>query len=191
MDTEVDQKIEVTSIAALWDWLERNASRRTGLWLVTYRKSRSAHFVPRDEVLDALIAFGWMAGRSVTLDDDRSMVHIAPRDRHVWNEKSRASAERLMAEGRMRARGVTSVQIAKDTGMWQTNAEAAEVQAPEDLMSSLAIVGGARAIWDASTVSYRRNVLRWIARAGTQKTRARRIAVVVESFATNTRLPNL
>ena len=148
MDTEVDQKIEVTSVAALWDWLERNASRRSGLWLVTYRKSRSAHFVSRDEVLDALIAFGWMAGRSVTLDDDRSMVHIAPRDRHVWNEKSRASAERLMAEGRMRAPPTMAKELIKSSGACTSAASALVCHMPVSLAiwTEVAFWGSAREI---------------------------------------------
>lgn len=188
MDADNFERVEITSAVALWEWLERNASRRNCLWLITHKREQRQSYVSREEVLDALIAHGWVDGRRVALDDTRTMQLIGPRQQKAWSESYCTRAERLMAEGRMRPLGEAAVQAAKETGMWRALPEVDGLQVPEDLVKALAIVGGARAIWDAAAPSYRRNLLRWIANARKSDTRARRIAVVVDSTANNERL---
>ncbi|WP_165929101.1 YdeI/OmpD-associated family protein [Shimia isoporae] len=175
----------------LWDWLEANASRRSSLWLVTYKRHQGAAYVSRDEVLDALVAFGWIDGRRMALDDARTMQLIGPRKQNAWAESYCERAERLIENGWMRPRGLQAVTEAKEAGLWRASPHVDKLVVPEDLAQALAIVGGARALWDAAPPAYRRNVLRWIDNARKSDTRARRVAVVVDTTARNQRVPQM
>lgn len=70
------KRVKISSAQELRDWLARNTGRNTGrnigrkqeVMIVTCNeKSRDKH-VSRDQLRAALGAYGWVAGRSYTLD---------------------------------------------------------------------------------------------------------------------------
>jgi len=69
VDADKFERVEVTSAQALWDWLGREHGRDEAIWLVTWKAARRDRYVSRDEVLDALIAHGWIDGRRMALDE--------------------------------------------------------------------------------------------------------------------------
>ncbi|MEE2974189.1 MAG: hypothetical protein VX831_02990, partial [Candidatus Thermoplasmatota archaeon] len=73
------ERVEVSSPNQLWDWLHTEHSQHESVWLVTWKVANRDKYVSRDEVLDALIAFGWIDGRRMKLDEERTMQLIAPR----------------------------------------------------------------------------------------------------------------
>ena len=54
------EKLEVKSANELRDWLIKHYAQSESVWLVTWKKAANAPYVSRDEVLDQLIAFGWI-----------------------------------------------------------------------------------------------------------------------------------
>ncbi|CAN0172028.1 unnamed protein product, partial [Chrysoparadoxa australica] len=84
MDAEIIDRMEITDAGALWAWLENNAASRDGLWLVTYKREQGPHHVAPNAVRDALIAYGWVDGKRVTLDAARTMQMIAPWQQKIW-----------------------------------------------------------------------------------------------------------
>ncbi len=56
------EKLEVKSANELRDWLVKHHAQSESVWLVTWKKAAKAPYVSRDEVLDELIAFGWIDG---------------------------------------------------------------------------------------------------------------------------------
>ncbi|MCP4821365.1 MAG: hypothetical protein GY883_19460 [Shimia sp.] len=183
MDAEIIDRMEITDAGALWAWLENNAASRDGLWLVTYKREQGPHHVAPNAVRDALIAYGWVDGKRVTLDAARTMQMIAPWQQKIWAASARARAERLIGEGLMRPGGMRVIKEAKRSGLWQADQSESWEKVPDDLEKILATVGGARARWDASSDDERRKALRWIARAGRSDLRARRISAVVDAVA--------
>ena len=63
MDHDKFERVEVESSGDLWEWLDRYHDRRESVWLVTWKAARRDRYVSRDEVLDALTAYGWIDGR--------------------------------------------------------------------------------------------------------------------------------
>ena len=77
-------------------------------------------FHATSEVLDALIAFGWIDGRRMKLDEERTMQLIAPRQEHpnlsLHGAKTyiqRAERLEFLGEGRMQESGRAAIQQAK------------------------------------------------------------------------------
>lgn len=173
----------------LWDWLDANNGQADSVLLVTWKAKRRDRYVSRDEVLDALIANGWIDGRRYTLDDDRTMQLISPRRQQAWAASYRERATRLVDDGRMRPAGTAAIDRAKELGTWDSLASVDRLEEPEDLLLALA-QRDAMAWWSAAAPSYRRNVLRWIATAKRPPTREKRIRTVADHAARDEKVPN-
>ncbi len=184
------ERLEIGSAEALWAWLEANHARADGALLVTPTKAAGGP-VATSEILDALIAHGWIDGRRWRLDGRRTMQLISPRRHDRWAKTYRDRAARLEAEGRMRPPGRAAIERAKRSGGWEALAEVDALAVPEDLAAALAASPGAAERFEAMAPSYRRNVLRWIALAKRPETRAARIARAAEATAAGRRLPQM
>lgn len=182
------QKIEVQSADALWCWLDVNHQQQDSIWLVTWKAAHREKFVSRDQVLDALIAYGWIDGRRMKLDDKRTMQLVAPRKQQVWAQTYKDRAARLETEGRMRPAGRASIAFSKSIGKWSTLAHVDALEEPPDLVEALQ-AHQAKSWWDNAAPSYRRNILRWIATAKRSETRAKRVAISVQHAALREKVP--
>ena len=188
-DLDDRERVEVSSSIQLWDWLLTAHTQHESVWLVTWKAANRDKYVSRDEVLDALIAFGWIDGRRMKLDEERTMQLIAPRQEQAWAKTYIQRAERLESEGRMQESGRAAIQQAKASGRYDSMAEVDDLIEPEALMSALR-AGKATTWWNNAAPSYRRNILRWIAKAKRDSTKEKRIANVVEYCIRGEKVPN-
>lgn len=187
MDGTGIPKVELTSEAALWDWLSAHHSGAS-VWLVTWKAAHPGKYLSRDQVLDALIAHGWIDGRRMKLDADRTMQLIAPRAEGTWARSYRERAARLLSEGRMRPPGQAAIDAAKAAGTWEVADGVDDLVVPDDLRAALGSCGGS-AWFDAAAPSYRRNVLRFLSAAKRAGTRAKRIDLIAGHAARGEKVP--
>jgi uncharacterized protein YdeI (YjbR/CyaY-like superfamily) len=100
------ERVELNDRAKWRRWLERNHARKTGVWLVTYKKSAGKPRIEYDEALDEAICFGWIDSKVKAVDDERTSLYFAPRrPKSNWTDGNRARFERLEAAGLMTAAG--------------------------------------------------------------------------------------
>lgn len=180
------QDLEITTHLELWDWLAANHAQPDSIRLITWKAAHPGKYVSRDQVLDALIAYGWIDGRRFKLDTNRTAQLISPRKQQAWAQSYKDRVERLTAEGRMHPAGVASVAAGRASGLWDFFADVDALIVPEDLATTLDL-----SKWDALAPSYRRNVLRWIKLAKTAPTRAKRITAAVQATIKGERLPQM
>ena len=188
-DLDDRERVEISSSIQLWDWLLNAHTQHESVWLVTWKAANRDKYVSRDEVLDALIAFGWIDGRRMKLDEERTMQLIAPRQEQAWAKTYIQRAERLESEGRMQESGRAAIQQAKASGRYDSMAEVDDLIEPEALINALR-AGKATTWWNSAAPSYRRNILRWIAKAKRDSTKEKRIANVVEHCIRGEKVPN-
>ena len=180
------QDLEITTAPQLWDWLAQNHAQPDSVRLITWKAAHPAKYVSREEVLDALLAHGWIDGRRFTVDADRTAQLIAPRKQQAWSQSYKDRITRLRAEGRMHPAGEASVAAGQASGLWDFFADVDALIVPEDLGEVLE-----RGLWDTLAPSYRRNVLRWIKLAKTPATRAKRIKAAAQTTAKGEKLPQM
>jgi uncharacterized protein YdeI (YjbR/CyaY-like superfamily) len=173
------EHVEVTSAAELHAWLQEHCTQQGAVWLVTWKKAVPDRYVPHEEVLDELVAFGWTDGIRRRVDDVRTRQLVSPRRTQPWARSYRLRAERLVEQGRMQPAGQRSVDQARATGMWDAMEDVDDLVVPGDLAAALAARPPAAEHFAGFPPSTRRNVLRWIASARTDGTRAKRIALTV------------
>lgn len=182
-------QVEVRSEDELWSWLNTHHAGSGSVWLVTWKAARRDRYVSRDQVLDALIAFGWIDGRRMKLDDNRTMQLIAPRAQQAWAKTYQERALKLMEDGRMQPSGLTAIEAARKSGRFDAMAHVDALEEPEDLATAME-AAGAYAWWAGAAPSYRRNILRWIAGAKRDETRAKRIRIATEHAARHEKVPH-
>jgi len=191
MDHDKFARIEVCSSAEVWSWLDANHTMLESVWLVTWKASHRDRYVGRVDVLDALIAYGWIDGRRLKLDEDRTMQLVSPRKQQAWALTYKERAERLIGDGRMHAAGLASIDAAKAGARWDETADVDALVVPDDLLNALADHPEAQRFFDAAAPSYRRNVLRWLHLAKRDETRQERIAKILSFSSREEKLPQM
>ncbi|OAV45164.1 YdeI family protein [Lewinella sp. 4G2] len=173
-------RIEITSPTQLREWLAANYAQEASVWLVTYKKSTPSKYFSNSEMLDELLAYGWMDGRRMKLDDERTMQLISPRRVEHWSKTYKDRVAKLEKEGRMAEPGRAAVARGKASGLWDFLNDVDALIQPDDLKAALAQNAVAEEFFNALSPARMRFALRWIKLAKGADTRARRIAKVVE-----------
>lgn len=188
MNPDKFQRVQVANKDELWDWLEKNHQQPESVWLVTFKKVEPDKYLSRQEVLDALVAYGWIDGVRSQVDELRTMQLISPRRTRPWAKSYKLRAHRLISMGLMRPSGQAEVDLAIRNGGWDEMNEVDELVIPDDLESALKNLGHAFDYFQGFPESIRRNILRWIASAKTDATRKKRIDLVASEASLNRRV---
>ena len=179
LNTDAFPRVPVASAAELRDWLLAHHTQPGSVWLVTHKKSTPEKYVSTAEVLDELIAFGWVDGIRRKLDTERTMQLISPRQVQHWAQSYKDRAAKLEAEGRMHAAGHAAIQRSKAAGLWDFMADVDQLISPPDLIAALSLKPTAEQFFNALAPSAKRFTLRWIKLAKTEATREKRIIETV------------
>ena len=191
IETEAFEQLEVKSTHALETWLERHHSQDKSVWLVSYKASQPDFYVSREEVLDLLIAFGWIDGVRRKYDEVRTMQLISKRRTQAWAQSYKDRAARLIEQGRMHTAGLQAIEESKKAGLWDYWSDVDNLIVPDDLQSALKMTPIAARYFEACPPSYQRNILRWLKGAKTQATRDKRIASICDHSRDEKRIANL
>jgi uncharacterized protein YdeI (YjbR/CyaY-like superfamily) len=180
--TNSTEDIEITTRAALRDWLAAHHGRQTGIWCVTYKKAAGPLHLPYPEVVQECLAWGWIDSLSRKRDDMRSMLWIAPRrPGSGWSRVNKAHIARLEAQGLLAPPGRAAIVRAKGDGSWTALDDVENGTIPPDLASAFAATPGTRAIWDAWPRSVTRGALEILLGAKRPETRAAKVAAIIDS----------
>jgi uncharacterized protein YdeI (YjbR/CyaY-like superfamily) len=174
------ERVTVKTRAELRGWLAANHSRQEGIWLVTYKKGAGKLHLPYEEVVEEALCFGWIDGQTRSLDGRRTMLLLTPRrPKSVWSRPNKERVERLIANRLMRPEGLAKIERAKKDGSWDFLNDVDAQVIPEDLAAAFAGSAQAREVFDALTVSVRRQLLYDLKCAKGASTREVRIARIL------------
>ncbi len=189
--TERFEKVEITSLDALRDWLAANHGQSESVWLVRYKENVPGKHVDRLAVLDELLCFGWVDGLARKLDAERTMQLISPRRQQAWAQSYQDRVAWLEKEGRMAEPGRATVLRGKASGLWDAYADSDRLQVPADLAALLARDPAADRYFGEAAPSYRRNVLRWVGAAKRPETRTKRLLEILARSTCGERVPQM
>jgi len=171
---------------AAWDhWLAAEGGRCRGLWVKFAKPSAGVPSVTKAQAIETALRHGWIDGQLDRFDADWWLTRFTPRGpKSKWSQINRATAERLMSEGRMEAAGLVQVEGAKADGRWDAAyASQASAEVPPDLQAALDAQPEARAFFETLRGANRYAVLYRIHDARTPKTRTARIEKYVAMLA--------
>jgi uncharacterized protein YdeI (YjbR/CyaY-like superfamily) len=158
-------------------WLERHHDRDAGVWLVRFKKQAGDKYVSYDAVVEEALCFGWIDSRPRKLDEDRSMVWVAPRKPGSnWSKRNKERIVAMIEAGLMTPAGLAKIETAKADGSWYALDAVEALQIPPDLAQEFAKYDAASSNFEDFPRSVKRGILEWIANAKRDTTRANRIS---------------
>ena len=177
-----EERIEIRSTSELDAWLA-STDRSESIWLVSYKKGHP-DYVSWAEIVEVLLAHGWIDSTARALDDHRSMLLIAPRRKgSTWSMRNKETVARLEAEDRMTPAGRGAIERAKADGSWSILDDVEALVVPDDLAAALDGIAGARETWESFPDSTKKQALWWVKSAKREPTRTRRIEAIAERAA--------
>ena len=176
--------------AAFEAWLEAEHATAPGCYVRLAKKGAGVPSLTHAEMVESLLCFGWIDGRSNRLDERSYLMRVTPRrPRSVWSQKNVTAVEALTAAGRMRPAGLAQVEAARADGRWErAYAGPATITVPDDLAAALAAEPAAQEAFAGLDGRNRYAVLHRVHTAATPQTRAKRIAALVTMLAEGRRL---
>jgi uncharacterized protein YdeI (YjbR/CyaY-like superfamily) len=175
---------------AEWEaWLDEHHGE-DGVWLKIAKKGSGIESVRYPEVLEIALAFGWIDGQRRALDEAHFLQRFTPRRaRSPWSKINRATAERLIAEGRMRPSGLAEVERAKADGRWDAAYDGQRtMEVPDDLQRELDARPAAAEFFAGLNSQNRYAILYRLQDAKRPETRARRLAQFVAMLEAGERI---
>ena len=189
--TENFSSVEITNEQDLWIQLSNNFGSQESVWLITYKKPTPQKYLSREQVLDALIAYGWIDGIRRKLDDQRTMQLISQRKTQSWSATYKQRADRLETEGRIQKSGRDALSQSKLLDLWDAMQDLDTLLIPNDLEILLDKDRTAATYFTDCPPSYKRNVLRWLKSAKTARTRQKRLHSIFTECKTENRIPQM
>ena len=172
----------------LRDWLMKNHTKPAGLWLITFKQASGKKRIAYSDIVDELLCFGWIDSKPNSLDEERSMLWIAPRQiTSGWSKINKEKVERLIKEKRMDPSGLDKINKAIANGSWNKLDQIENLEIPWDLEQELKRYKSAQSNFDAFPRSVKKSILEWIANAKREDTRLKRIAETAQLADDNIR----
>jgi uncharacterized protein YdeI (YjbR/CyaY-like superfamily) len=133
------ESIQFSSREEFRDWVGANQDLEAGIWLIVAKKGAPLQTVTYAEALDVALEFGWIDGQSRSRDEHTSFRGFTPRrSASPWSMRNRLAAEKMIAEGRMSARGLAEIERARADGRWdRAYAASTDAQPHPELVAAL------------------------------------------------------
>jgi len=168
----------------LRNWLEANHAEADSFWLVSFKKHIKDRYLPYDAIVEELLCYGWVDSRTRRLDDDRTMLLVAPRKPgSTWSASNKKRVAKLEKAGLLAPAGRQKIDDAKRDGSWSFLDDVENLVIPEDLSSALKRNKTAKKEFEAFSKSAKKVILLWIKTAKRSDTRAKRVNETVRLAA--------
>jgi uncharacterized protein YdeI (YjbR/CyaY-like superfamily) len=155
---------------------------------VSYKQASGKPRISYDEAVETALCFGWIDSKPRALDEERSALWFSLRKKgSAWSQNNKQRIERLLAEGRMHASGLATIEAARADGSWSRLDSVEALEIPPDLQQAFAAHDGSEGHFDAFPRSVKRAILEWIGNARTPATRLRRVQETASLAAQNIR----
>lgn len=171
-------------------WLEENSATAGELIVGFYKAGSGRPSLTWPESVDEALCFGWIDGVRKRIDDASYLIRFSPRRAgSVWSAVNIASAERLIAAGRMTPAGLKAFEARKEnkSGIYSYEQRRAELEEPYNTL--LQQNEAAWNFFQSQPPSYRKGVSWFILSAKQEATRIKRLAKLIEYSSKGERLP--
>lgn len=166
-------------------WLAEHHASETELYVRVFKKASGKPSVVWNDIVLAVLCWGWIDGVKKSLDDESFLQRITPRrPRSIWSKINCDHVERLISEGRMQPAGLAQVTAAKADGRWDAAYGGSTTSViPDEFFVELKKHPAAAAFFatlkksSLFLISYR------VQTAKKPETRAKRIAAIIDALS--------
>src|SRR5687768_13290439 len=103
-------------------WLHENSQTERSVWLILYHKKSKVESVNLIDATEEALCFGWIDSLCKKRDAESFYLTFTPRNpkKSKWSKPNIERAERMIEQGLMTEHGQRVIDIAKQTGKWET-----------------------------------------------------------------------
>lgn len=163
-------------------WLDEHGDTSPGIRLQIAKKGSGVVTVSYNEALEVALCYGWVDSQKEALDEKTWLQRFTPRGaKSIWSKINKEKAERLIANGRMKASGYKAIEEARKNGNWDKAYESQSVASlPEDFAIELERNAQAKAFFDTLDRQNKYAIVFRIHNAKKQETREKRIRQFIQ-----------
>jgi len=168
---------------AFYDWLEEHHETATEVYVGFYKTHTGKRAMTWSESVDQALCFGWIDGRSNSIDEDRYMQRFTPRrPGSNWSKINVEKVAKLKEAGLMRPAGLAAFERRSEdkTGVYSFERESA---LPPEYEARLRANDAAAEYFDSRPPWYRRTAIHLVMSAKREETRERRLEQLIEDSA--------
>ena len=184
-----DQPTFFPAAADFRRWLESNHATAPELLVGFWKKGTAKPSIDWPQARDQALCFGWIDGVRRSLGEDAYTIRFTPRrKKSIWSKVNLERFEALKAAGLMTPAGERALEESTGpSGVYAYEKPLAELSAEETKIFRKN--KAAWADWEKRPPGYRKVVLHWVTSAKRPETRARRLAILIESSAAGEKIP--
>lgn len=185
MDPKDEPRLTFDDLPSWERWLCRNGETATGVWLMFAKAGAQRPTLSKAEAIEGALCHGWIDGQLAKHDEQYFLTRFTPRRRgSPWSRINRETAQRLLADDRVSARGLREIENAKANGRWDSAyASQSKAVVPADLQAALKAKPAAKKMFDTLDSANRYAITYRVQEAKRPETRARRIAQYIDMLA--------
>jgi uncharacterized protein YdeI (YjbR/CyaY-like superfamily) len=172
------------------DWLAKQHDTSAGVWLKLGKKDSGISSITYEEALHVALCYGWIDGQKKGFDNEYWLQKFTQRGpKSIWSKINTEKAERLIANGEMKAAGLKAIEAAKQDGRWDAAYSSQKnITVPEDFQKALNKNKKAKAFFVTLKSAERYSFLFRIHNAKKPETRAKHIQKFVEMLGKSEKL---
>jgi len=174
-------------------WLENYHDKATELWIGFIKKSkRPVISLGYPEAVEVALCYEWIDGKTQSIDPFSYKIRITPCKPHsVWSLINIKRVEKLTSEGLMQPAGLAACNRKKPekSGIYSFEQQGGNL--PPEIETGLKENRPAWLFFYGSTPSFRKTCIHWIMSAKQQKTRMKRLQVLINSYSAGLKIPLL
>ncbi|KUG25125.1 hypothetical protein ASZ90_005056 [hydrocarbon metagenome] len=177
----------------LRSWFEKNHKKIDEMWIGYYKKATGKQSITWSESVDEAICFGWIDGIRKSINDESYMIRFTPRKpKSNWSAVNIEKVKNLTKLGLMKPEGIEAYGRRQEHKSKIYSYEQKVVQLDKSLEGKFK---KNKKAWQFFTKklapSYRKISIRWVMSAKQEKTRLKRLDILIASSAKGEKIPLL
>ena len=170
-------------------WLEAHHATTPEQLVGFWKKASGKPSIDWPKARDQALCFGWIDGVRRSLGEEAYTIRFTPRRKgSIWSKVNVERFAALTAAGQMTPAGVRAYEENKGkTGLYSYERALAALEPEQE-----ALFRENRAAWadlEKRPAGYRKVVLHWVTSAKRPETRAKRLAILIDSSARREKIP--
>lgn len=171
------------------DWLEKN-TEASELWVGYFKKSTGRESLTWSASVDVALCFGWIDGIRKTIDKQSYKIRFTPRKiTSEWSAVNVKKVKALLQLGKMKPAGIHVFN--NRTNAQGYSSEQRNVQLAKDYEEQIKANKPAWLFFTKLAPSYQRDSVWWVMSAKREKTRLKRLGILITSSGAQLKIPML
>jgi uncharacterized protein YdeI (YjbR/CyaY-like superfamily) len=169
-------------------WLDKNHLKEDKVFLIKYKKHTGKPIISNRDSMKTAISFGWIDTTARRVDNDRWGITYVKRNKNSrWSKNTLSYGKELFEKGLMSPFGIKMYKEGL-TKKPHDHGIPDNPRVPKYLKEKIEDNNLLKQNFKKIAPSYKRTLLRWLLRAKQEKTRRKRLSLILQSLKNNQKI---